>query len=272
MGIALAGKQIGKRIRLERIFNRETGKTVIIPMDHGVTVGPILGLTDMKTIINEVALGGANAIVIHKGIVTAGHRGGGPDVGLIIHLSGSTSLSPHPNTKTLVCTVEEAIKLGADGVSIHVNLGDENEREMLRDFGEVAQKALEWGMPLLAMVYPRGPKIKDSYDPDIIAHCARLGAELGADVVKVSYTGSSETFRKVVEGCPVPVVIAGGPKMDSDKAVLEMVKGAIEAGGAGVSIGRNAFQHKDPRKIVRAIARIVHENISVEEAMKELED
>ena len=143
---------------------------------------------------------------------------------------------------------------------------------MLRDFGEVAQKALEWGMPLLAMVYPRGPKIKDSYDPDIIAHCARLGAELGADVVKVSYTGSSETFRKVVEGCPVPVVIAGGPKMDSDKAVLEMVKGAIEAGGAGVSIGRNAFQHKDPRKIVRAIARIVHENISVEEAMKELED
>jgi len=252
----LAGKQIGKRIRLERIFDRETGKTVIIPMDHGVTVGPIPGLTDMKEIINQVALGGANAIVIHKGIVTAGHRGGGPDVGLIIHLSGSTSLSPFPNTKTLVCTVEEAIKLGADAVSI---------REMLRDFGEVSKKALDWGMPLLAMVYPRGPKIKDSYDPNVIAHCARLGAELGADVVKVSYTGSEETFRKVV------VVIAGGPKMNSDREVIEMVKGAIEAGGAGVSIGRNAFQHANPTKIVRAIAQVVHKNVSVEEALKELE-
>ena len=271
MGMELAGKQIGKRIRLERIFNRETGKTVIIPMDHGVTVGPIQGLADMKEIINKVALGGANAIVIHKGIVTAGHRGGGPDVGLIIHLSGSTSLSPFPNTKTMVCTVEEAIKLGADAVSIHVNLGDENEREMLRDFGEVSKKALDWGMPLLAMVYPRGPKIKDSYDPDTIAHCARLGAELGADVVKVSYTGSEETFRKVVEGSPVPVVIAGGPKMNSDREVIEMVKGAIEAGGAGVSIGRNAFQHADPTKIVRAIAQVVHKNVSVEEALKELE-
>ena len=262
---------IGKQIRLERIFNRETKKTVIIPMDHGVTVGPIAGLIDMKYIINEVASGGANAIVIHKGIVVAGHRGVGRDVGLIIHLSGSTSLSPFPNTKTLVCTVEEAIKLGADAVSIHINLGDENEREMMRDFGEVSRKAAEWGMPLLAMVYPRGPKIKDSYDVKVIKHCARLGAELGADVVKVSYTGSPETFKEVVEGCPVPVVIAGGPKMDSDEAVLEMVKGAIDAGGAGVSIGRNAFQHKNPRNIVRAIAGIVHNGASMEEAKKYLE-
>lgn len=123
----------------------------------------------------------------------------------------------------------------------------------------------------MAMVYPRGPKIKDSYDVKVIKHCARLGAELGADVVKVSYTGSPETFKEVVEGCPVPVVIAGGPKMDSDEAVLEMVKGAIDAGGAGVSIGRNAFQHKNPRNIVRAIAGIVHNGASMEEAKKYLE-
>jgi class I fructose-bisphosphate aldolase len=271
MGINLEGKQIGKKIRLERLFNRETGKIIIIPMDHGVTIGPVAGLIEMKDTINEITIGGANAIVIHKGIVAAGHRGGGPDVGLIIHLSASTSLSPFTNTKTIVCSVEEAIKLGADGVSIHVNLGDENEREMLKDFGEISKKAFEWGMPLLAMVYPRGPKIKDSYDPDIIAHCARLGAEMGADVVKVSYTGSTKTFKKVVEGCPVPVVIAGGPKMDSDRAVIEMVKGAIEAGGAGVSIGRNVFQHPNPRKIVHTIAKIVHQNVNIEEAMKELE-
>jgi len=191
---------VGKLIRLERIMNRETGRTVIVPMDHGVTVGPIEGLIDMKTTVNQVATGGANAIVIHKGLVEGGHRRRGKDVGLIIHLSGSTSLSPFPNAKTLVCTVEEAIKLGADALSIHVNVGNGTEREMLADLGWVAREARDWGMPLLAMMYPRGERIKDEYDPKVIAHVARLGAELVADIIKVSYTGSVESFRTVVAG------------------------------------------------------------------------
>ncbi len=262
---------IGKLIRLERIINRETGRTVIVPMDHGVTVGPIPGLIDMKTTVNQVASGGANAIVIHKGLVEGGHRRRGRDVGLIIHLSGSTALSPYPNAKTLVCSVEEAIKLGADAISIHVNIGNGSEKEMLADLGRVARDARDWGMPLLAMMYPRGEKIKDEYDADAIKHVARLGAELGADLIKVSYTGSVESFREVVKGCPVPVVIAGGPKMSSDKDILEMVKGAIEAGGAGVSIGRNVFQYRDPTRMVGAISLLVHENSSVAEAFSFLQ-
>jgi len=262
---------VGKLIRMERIMNRDTGRTVIVPMDHGVTVGPIPGLIDMKTTVNQVASGGANAIVIHKGLVEGGHRRRGKDVGLIIHLSGSTALSPYPNAKCLVCTVEEAIKLGADAVSIHINVGNGSEKEMLADLGTVARDAVEWGMPLLAMMYPRGEKIKDEYDPQVIAHVARLGAELGADLIKVSYTGSVESFRRVVSGCPVPVVIAGGPKMSSDKDILEMVKGAVEAGGAGVSIGRNVFQHRDPSRMVGAISLLVHENASVEEALSFLQ-
>jgi len=262
---------VGKQIRLERIMNRDTGRTVIVPMDHGVTVGPIDGLIDMKTTVNAVATGGANAIVIHKGLVTSGHRRRGKDVGLIIHLSGSTNLSPYPNAKTLVCTVEEAIKLGADAISIHVNIGNGSEGEMMADLGRVAREARDWGMPLLAMMYPRGEKIKDEYDSQVIRHVARLGAELGADLVKVSYTGSVESFRKVVAGCPVPVVIAGGPKMGSDREILEMVQGAIEAGGAGVSIGRNVFQHRDPSRMVGAISLLVHENSGVEEALSFLQ-
>jgi class I fructose-bisphosphate aldolase len=126
-------------------------------------------------------------------------------------------------------------------------------------------------MPLLAMMYPRGERIKDEYDAKVIAHAARLGAELGADIVKVSYTGSVESFRRVVSGCPVPVVIAGGPKMSSDQEILEMVKGAIEAGSAGVSIGRNVFQHRDPSRMVGAISLLVHENTSVDEALSFLQ-
>ena len=259
---------IGKQIRMERIINRNTGKTVIVPMDHGISVGPIAGLIDMKTTIQNVSEGGANAIVEHKGLVGEGHRKGGDDIGLIVHLSGSTSLSPFPHAKTLVCSVEEAIKLGADAVSIHVNLGDGQEKEMLSDFGKVSYEARQWGMPLLAMIYPRGEKIKDEYHVDVIKHAARVGKEMGADIVKVSYTGSADSFHEVVAGCSIPIVIAGGEKMNSDKDILEMVKGSIDAGGSGVSIGRNVFQHKKPNRMVKAISAIVHETSTVAEALE----
>jgi predicted phospho-2-dehydro-3-deoxyheptonate aldolase len=258
---------IGKAIRLERIFNRNTGKTVIVPMDHGVSTGPIPGIINMKETIAKVESGGANAIVVHKGVMTSGQHQVGRDMGTIVHLSGSTGLCPRPYAKTLVCTVEEAIKLGADAVSVHVNIGNECEKDMLSDLAAVASKAAEWGMPLLAMMYPRGEKVKNEYDPEAIKHAARLGAELGADVVKVSYTGSPETFKKVVDGCHVPVVIAGGPKMDSTRAILEMVSGAMKAGAAGTSIGRNIFQHRNPAGMVRAICKIVHENKPVGQAL-----
>ncbi|MBN1899168.1 MAG: class I fructose-bisphosphate aldolase family protein [Spirochaetes bacterium] len=249
---------IGKEIRLERIMNRNTQKTIIVPLDHGVTLGPIYGLIDMKKTVNSIREGGANAIIIHKGIVRSGHRGKGKDIGLVVHLSASTSLGVDPNAKVEVCTVEEAIQIGADAVSIHINLGAETESEMLLHLGEVGRKCNYWGMPLIAMMYTRGKKIKNEYDVSVVKHAARVGAELGADIVKVNYTGSTQTFRQVVEGCPVPVIIAGGEKMETDKQVLEMVKGSVEAGGAGVSIGRNVFQHKDPKEILRKIAGIVH--------------
>jgi len=258
---------IGKMIRLERIIDRNSHRTVIIPMDHGVTVGPIEGLADMRTTVSKVVAGGANAILMHKGMVRAGHRGAGKDVGLIIHLSGGTSISPDPNAKELVCTVEEAIKLGADAVSIHINLGAETDKEMLGQLGSVGERCLQWQMPLVAMMYTRGPKIKDEFDVKNVKHAARVGAELGADIVKVPYTGSVESFTEVVQGCPVPVVIAGGPKMDSDEDIFKMVEGALKAGAAGLSIGRNAFQHEKPDKIVQALSRMVHNNATVEEAI-----
>jgi len=240
-------------------------------MDHGVTVGPIEGLADMREAVSKVVAGGANAILMHKGVVRAGYRGAGRDVGLIIHLSAGTSISPDPNAKELVCTVEEAIKLGADAVSVHINLGAETDKEMLGQLGYVSERCSEWQMPLVAMMYTRGPKIKDEYDVENVKHAARVGAELGADIVKVPYTGSVESFSEVVQGCPVPVVIAGGPKMDSDEDIFQMVAGALKAGAAGVSIGRNAFQHKKPDKIVQAISKMVHNNATIEEAVKTLQ-
>ena len=259
---------IGKSIRMERIVDRKSGRSVIVPMDHGVTLGPIRGLVDMQRAVNAVAEGGANAVLVHKGIVIAGHRGYGKDIGLIIHLSASTSLGPDPLNKVTVATVEEAMRLGADAVSMHVNVGAENEADMLVELGETAMVCEEWGIPFLAMMYPRGEKVKNEHDVEVVKHVARIGAELGADIIKTNYTGDPETFKEVVQGCPVPVIIAGGPKMNTDAEVLKMVEDAVASGAAGVSIGRNVFQHDNPANMTIAISRIVHEGVSAEEAME----
>jgi len=224
----------------------------------------------MRTTVSKVVAGGANAILMHKGMVRAGHRGTGKDIGLIIHLSAGTSLSPDPNAKELVCEVEEAVKLGADAVSVHINLGAETDKEMLGQLGYISERCMEWQMPLVAMMYARGPKIKNEYDVAYVKHAARVGAELGADIVKVPYTGSIESFTEVVQGCPVPVVIAGGEKMNSDEDIFKMVEDALKAGAKGVSIGRNAFQHKKPDKIVEALCKMVHNTAGVKDAIEML--
>lgn len=258
----------GTSIRMERIINRSTGNTVIVPMDHGVTVGPIPGIRNIRKTAEAAALGGADAAVVHKGAAAFGHRGYGRDLGLIIHLSASTALGPDPNSKVLVASVEEALKIGADAVSVHVNVGARDEGRMLSLLGAVSRSCQEWGMPLLAMVYPRGRSVRDEYSAEAVAHAARVGAELGADIVKTSYTGDQDSFSRVVEGCPVPLVIAGGPRVESEGDLLRMVEGAIHAGAHGVAIGRNIFQHENPTLITRRICSIVHGGMSAREALQ----
>ncbi|MCW4001680.1 MAG: 2-amino-3,7-dideoxy-D-threo-hept-6-ulosonate synthase [Candidatus Bathyarchaeota archaeon] len=252
----------GKRRRLRRIL-RDDNRTVIVPMDHGVTVGPVAGLVDMQGIVNKLLQGGVDAFVLHRGV--AKHVDTGM-VGLIVHLSGITELGPDPHNKVQVCTVEEAVRIGADAVSVHVNVGAKQEDKMLAKLGRVVDECDRYGVPLLAMMYPRGPKIKNRHAVDVVAHAARLGAELGADIVKTDYTGSVETFKEVVLGCFVPVIIAGGPKLETVQEVLQMTFNARKAGGAGLSIGRNVFQHENPTKMVKALSAIVHQDASVEEA------
>lgn len=256
----------GKKRRLSRIF-REDGRTVIVPMDHGVTLGPIKGLRNMQETVNQLLKGGADAFVVHKGVAKRVESG---KAGLIVHLSGVTKLGLDSDNKVQVCTVEEALRIGADAVSVHINVGAQEEAKMLEKLARVADDCDRYGVPLLAMMYPRGPKIKNEHDADMIAHVARLGAELGADIVKTNYTGDIETFKDVVQGCFVPVIIAGGPKANSVQNVLQMVYDSLKAGGSGLSIGRNVFQHENPALIVKALTSIVHHDASVEETLKVL--
>ncbi|MFX1511924.1 MAG: 2-amino-3,7-dideoxy-D-threo-hept-6-ulosonate synthase [Promethearchaeota archaeon] len=245
----------------------QEGKFMIIPMDHGTTLGPIKGLTDINWMVREVDLGGATAVLLHKGMMKLLQQV--PSCGMIMHGSASTSLSPNPNSKVLVADVLEAVRLGAAAFSIHVNLGSKNDKEMLIDLGNVSQTCENYQIPLLAMIYIRSPKIS-VVTPKMLAHAARLGAELGADIIKVSYTGDPDTFSQVVEGCPVPVIIAGGPKYESDLELLTMVEGAMKAGAAGVALGRNVFQHPNPRAMVAAVRQIVINQTPASKAITKL--
>jgi fructose-bisphosphate aldolase/2-amino-3,7-dideoxy-D-threo-hept-6-ulosonate synthase len=236
-------------------------------MDHGVSIGPVKGIENMQDAVNRLLKGRADAVVLHKGIAKRVNING---AGLIVHLSAISNLTPNCQNKVQVCTVQEAVRLGADAVSVHVNIGAQDECAMLTTLGRVADECDQYGMPLLAMMYPRGPKIPNEHDPTAVAHAARVGAELGADIIKTNYTGNIETFRHVVEACPVPVIIAGGPKAETTREILQMVHDSMKAGGAGLSIGRNVFQHENPTLMVKALVAIVHDNASVEQALRPL--
>jgi fructose-bisphosphate aldolase / 2-amino-3,7-dideoxy-D-threo-hept-6-ulosonate synthase len=256
----------GKNRRLKRIMQMDN-HTVIVPMDHGVTIGPIEGITNMQQIIDQLVNGKVDAILIHKGIAK---KVDVANTGLIVMLSGMSNLSPNINGKVQVCSVQEAIRLGADAVSVHVNVGAQDEDKMLRNLGKVADECDVFGMPLLAMMYPRGPKITDEHDVNHVAHAARIGAELGADIIKTNYTGSIESFKNVTESCPVPVLIAGGPKCKTIEEILQTTSDAMKAGASGLSIGRNIFQCDNPTQLSKALVGIVHEGASVQQALEVL--
>ncbi len=255
----------GKQVRLARIT--ENGKMLCIPMDHGVSEGPIAGLENIHDMMFMLEDAGVTALLAHKGIFRTLPR---PlKVGAIMHMSASTKLSSKPNWKVQVASIAEAIRLGVDAVSVHVNIGGEDDADMLSKLGRIADVCDDLQIPFIAMMYPRGPNIKDARDPFAIAHVARVGAELGADIVKTPMPSAEPSeIRKVVKSCPVPVVAAGGPKMERDEDVLRLAWAVIQGGGMGITFGRNVFQHSRPKQIVKALREVIFNGKKPEEALQ----
>ncbi len=233
-------------------------------MDHGISVGPIDGLSDMARVTDQVARGGADAVLVHAGIAKTVDT---HEMGLILHLSGATRLSQDPNWKMQVSTVKEAVRLGADAVSVHINVGSLREQEMLDRFSRILEECDDYALPMLAMMYPRGPTVQNEHAYEVVSHAARLGYELGADIVKTNYTGDFESFRNVVKSVKVPIVVAGGPRASNETETIQLVSESMRAGAAGASIGRNVFQHRDPTLMTRALVEIVHNGGSPDRAV-----
>ncbi|MEM2514540.1 MAG: fructose-bisphosphate aldolase [Candidatus Bathyarchaeia archaeon] len=249
---------VGKTLRLGKIF-REDGRTFIVAMDHGM-FGPIKGLEEPVETIKKVIAGKPDAIMTNLGIIKRYARELSALPSVILTIPLDAPIIPY---------IEEAVKLGVDAIKIGI-FAPLSEREKYRIISPVSLACERWGMPLLAEVVPVNSKGSVIHDTEEIKKAARIAAELGADFVKIAYTGSLETFKEVIRTCPVPVTILGGAKMETEKDVLEMAKNAIDAGGAGVAFGRNIWQHENPTAMVKAIRKIIHENATVEEALKEL--
>ena len=256
----------GKSARLSRIGTG--GRFLVVPMDHGITLGAVKGLKDIESTIDAVTRGGADSILTQKGIAPRVHNNTN-DAGYIVHLNGSTAIGPDENDKRRTGTVKDAIRAGADAVSFHINVGSKYEREQIRELGELTDEAAEYGLPVLAMTYARGPDTEGD-DPEALGHAVRLGEELGADLIKTGYSGDPESFEHVCESTRCPVLIAGGSP-DGDLQSLRDVRGAMDAGGAGVSMGRTIFQHDDPERMAHAVALVVHEDLGAAEALERAE-
>ncbi len=238
----------------------------MVPMDHGITLGAVDGLVDIESTVDAVTRGGADSVLTQKGIAPRVHPNKNGK-GYVVHLNASTTIGPHNNDKRLTGSVKEAVRAGADAVSFHINVGSDYERDQLETLSRITDTADEYGMPVLAMAYARGPGV-DEHDAESLGHAVRLAEEVGADLVKTAYSGDAESFERVTESTAKPVIIAGG-EPEGDRATLRNVRGAMDAGASGVSMGRTMFQHGDPEALSNAVALVVHEGYSADEALGE---
>jgi 2-amino-4,5-dihydroxy-6-oxo-7-(phosphonooxy)heptanoate synthase len=254
-----AHQHFARSLRLRRLYHHGPAGLMITPLDHSVADGPVVPKgSSIDRLAGQLTAGGIDAIVVHKGAIRHIDVDRFDTMSLIVHLNASTALATDPDAKYLVTEVEESMRLGADAVSVHVNLGCAQERQQISDLARVADACDRWNLPLLAMVYPRGPQISDPRDPALVAHAITLAADLGADLVKTVFAGSVADMLDLTSAAPVPVLVAGGAPRATEAAVLGFVRDALAGGAGGVAMGRNIFCAADPERLASQVARLVH--------------
>ena len=250
---------VGRLLRMNRMF-REDGKCVVVAMDHGFVMGPLPGIADPGPTIKAVVRGGADAVMTTLGLA---------EKYAALIAGRSSFIFSAPAAEDMAPTVGMALKLGADAIRLFVRITGGDDSAIMASLWNASLACKKRGLPLLAEMYPvKSEQIPNPTAEDVIAKYSRIGAEAGADFIKTFYTGSVDSFRQVVKSCPVPVMVLGGLKMETDRQALQVVKDSMEAGAAGVAFGRNIWQDKDPEGMTRAIVGIVHRDWTVDEAME----
>ena len=262
---------MGKTLRLGRLFDSASNTSIILPMDHGVEEPVYTELERPQDLIASLAGAGVNAFLMRRGLAAFAAETIAGRAGWVQRLTGRTGLSPGLETEQLVFAgVEEALRNGADAVVPTFFIGPDTEAIQVPQLGAIADECNKLGVPLLAEIFPVGGPDATPYDGpytvDDMRVAVRVASEEGADFIKTWYTGDPESFRRVIDYSLVPVLIAGGPKARNDRDVLEMVRGAMDAGAAGIAMGRKIWQSRDPAAMVAALAAIIRHRASVDEA------
>lgn len=269
---------LGKRRRLARLIPK--GKMVIVPIDDSLIFGPKDGLFELESTIEHIVKSQPNALLgFRRGLELVSDKS--LSMPFIFNLTASTVMSQHTR-KTVIASVEFALKNGADCVACHVNFGSQYESEMIQNFAMISQECDRLGMPLLVIAYPRGEKEGQDYNyedlkekhidayTELVAHAVRVSSELGADIIKTNYTGTMESFKRVVVAANgKPVVIAGGRKISVEDS-LKNAEDAMRAGASGISYGRNVFNADDIETYITAIKRIVFQGKTCKDCLNQL--
>ncbi len=271
---------IGKEMRMARLFNPKSKRMVLVTIDHGVCINPMMEIADVRPVVQRAVEGGADAILLTPGIAKQAYQAIAGKAALMIRIDGTaTSIGPDLTNDELIYSVQAASRLGADAVATFGVIGVPREAQLSRKIGQVTQECETYGIPQMAEMIPneiiwhqfadRADR-KWPSDPEVIKYSARVAAELGTDIVKGYYTGDPESFREVIQYCPVPYVVLSGPASGDPKVLLNFVREALDCGAAGVSMGRNLWTAEDPVATTRAICRLVHDDASVEQALREI--
>lgn len=258
---------LGKEIRMARIFDQKSGRLCAITMDHPITRGVLPGLVNIHRAMELVVAGKPDAITMMKGIARSVFQPYAGQCSLIMK-SSSYSQFYHPYVDAPVADVEEAVSLGADAISVGMIVGGPEQAEQLTHLGRISKEAEKAGMPLIAHIYPKGSMIKDSKDADALAYAVRAGAELGVDVIKTLWSGSAESFQKVIDSCPAKVCLAGGAGGNNLIDYFIMTREALDIGLAGVTFGRCVWGDDYPTAVVLALKALIHDDLSVAQAME----
>jgi class I fructose-bisphosphate aldolase len=250
------------------------GKALFLAYDQGMEHGPAdlnLKNVDPNYILDIALEGHYNGVILHHGLAEKYYQDYYKDIPLIIKLNGQTNITKIEPISKQLCTVERAIKLGANAVGYTIYNGSENEDEMMAEFCKIVDRAHDYGLPAMVWLYPRGKFVPDPTDTSLIAYCARIGAELGADIIKIKYNKDEEGFKWVVKNAgKSKVLMSGGDKVDSAD-FLKKAYSFMQTGGMGVAVGRNVWQNDKPFSMTKALQSIIFHKKSVEEAKKFLE-
>ncbi len=245
--------------RRRRRLEGAGGRFFLLALDHGLAAGPLPGIQRPEELARSLRPAPCSAVIANPGMVRFLAPELPPTSGLVVHLSASTLLFSTPAYKVLSSTVEQAAALGADAVSVQISFGDSHEDRMIADAGRVVDDATSLGIPVLVMADAPANPGESCSNALAAAQSARAAAEIGASLVQTNYSGNARGLLGIVRGCPVPVVVAGGPRTSSEATFLDALRESMRAGAAGVSVGRRIFQAEDPAAIARRIAAIVFE-------------